>query len=81
MELCHRTFLLVEKIIETIETGTFDTMIWPVYFGGEAINGIGHVLVTPQPVYEALGLSDHRVVKMYTAEDVETLANAIFAGR
>lgn len=45
----------LDKIIETLETGTFDSPIGPVSFGGEALNGVGHCLVPSIPIYVALG--------------------------
>ena len=69
-----------DRIIEVLETETFDTMVGPVHFAGEQINGIGHTLMLPQPVWMVTGPGEYEVVAYYTAEELEELANAIYAG-
>ena len=71
----------VDKIIETMETGTFDSPIGPVYFGGEALNGIGHALVYPAPILEVVGPGEYQLLKLYSPEEVEAIAAEIYLGR
>ncbi len=71
----------VEKIVEALETGTFDTMVGPVYFGGEEFNGIGHTLMLPQPIWRVTGPGEYEVVAYYTAEELEALAIEIYGVR
>ena len=71
----------VEVIVDVLETETFDTVLGPMYFGCEEINGIGHILLWPVPVCVALGPGEVQVAKVYTPEEVEALAEEIFLGR
>ena len=71
----------VDKIIDVLETETFDTDIGPMYFGGEALNGIGHILMFPQPIYEVLGPGEYRILEVYSPEEVEALANTVYGVR
>jgi len=70
----------VERIIEVLETETFDTSVGPVQFGGEEINGIGHILMLPQPIWKIVGPGEYEIEKVYTAEELEALAKAIYGG-
>jgi ABC-type branched-subunit amino acid transport system substrate-binding protein len=71
----------VDKIIETMETGTFDTPVGPIHYGCEALNGIGHVAIWPSPVYEIVGESEYLVKEAYSPEEVEAIANEVYAER
>ena len=71
----------VERIVEVLETETFDTALGSVHFGGEEMNGIGHVLMLPQPIWRIVGPGEYEVVKVYTAEELEALAIEIYAGK
>lgn len=64
----------VDKIIETMETGTFDTMFGPARLGGEELNGIGHVAIYPTPIYRVIGEEEYELLAMYTPEESEALA-------
>lgn len=67
-----------EKIVETLETGTFDTMVGPLKYGGQALNGVGHLLVWPSPILEVVGEGEYRVVAMYTPEETEAIAAEVY---
>lgn len=67
-----------DKIIETMEMGTFDSPIGPVYYGGEVLNGINHILVWPGPIYEVAGEYEYQVIKVYTPEEAEAIMNEIY---
>ena len=68
----------MDKIIETMETATFDTMFGPVRLGGEEINGIGHVAIYPSPIYKVIGEEEYELLAMYTAEETEALMLEVF---
>jgi branched-chain amino acid transport system substrate-binding protein len=67
----------VDRIMEVLETGTFDTMIGSLSYGGEELDGIGHMLLWPAPIAE---ISDHsyHVIAEYTAEEAEALAIEVY---
>jgi ABC-type branched-subunit amino acid transport system substrate-binding protein len=67
-----------EKIMETLETGTFDTMVGPLKYGGKALNGVGHMLVWPSPILEVVGEQEYHVVAMYTPEETEAIAAEVY---
>ncbi len=71
----------IDKIIETMETGTFASPVGPVHYGCEVLNGIGHVAIRTSPIYEIVGESEYRVVESYNPEEVEALVNEIYAER
>jgi hypothetical protein len=71
----------VELIVDVLETETFDTPLGPMYFGCEEINGIGHVLLWPVPLYVALGPGEVQVAKVYSPDEVEAIAEDIFLGK
>ena len=71
----------IDKIIETMETGTFDTPVGPIHYGCEALNGLGHVGIWPAPIYEIVGESEYQVVEVYSPEEAEVLASEVYAER
>jgi hypothetical protein len=68
----------VDKIIETLETETFDSLCGPVFFGLEELNGIGHVCIWPVPIFRVVGENEYEIVTRYTAEEVEALTLEIY---
>jgi ABC-type branched-subunit amino acid transport system substrate-binding protein len=68
----------IDKIIETMETGTFDTMIGPLKYGGEALNGVGHIAIWPSPIYEVVGEHEYRVIDVYTVEETEAILAEVY---
>ena len=71
----------VDQIIETMERGTFSSPVGPVHYGGEALNGIGHVLVWPCPIYEIVGKGEYQVIRVYTPAQSEAIAEEVYPGR
>jgi len=67
----------VDKIIETMETGTFDSLVGPIRYGGEALNGIGHLAIWPSPIYEVVGENEYEVLALYTPEETEAIVNKV----
>ena len=67
----------VDKIIEMLETETFDTTVGPLKYGGEELDGIGHMLVWPAPIAEIRDHSYH-VIAEYTPEQAEALAIEVY---
>jgi branched-chain amino acid transport system substrate-binding protein len=67
-----------DKIIETMETGSFDSLVGPIRYGGELLNGIGHLAVWPSPIYEVVGEHEYRVIDVYTPEETEAIVNKVY---
>lgn len=63
----------VDKIIAVLETETFDTMAGPLKYGGEGLDGVGHMLLWPATVAEIRDHSYH-VIADFTPEEAEALA-------
>jgi hypothetical protein len=68
----------VDKILETMETGSFDTLVGPLSFGGEVLNGYGHVAIWPSPIYEVVGEHEYRVIDVYTIEETEAILAEVY---
>ncbi|MCK4242780.1 MAG: ABC transporter substrate-binding protein [Dehalococcoidia bacterium] len=65
----------LDKIIETVESGvSFDSMMGPVYFGGEAFVGVNHLLMWPQAIWEVVGDHQYKQLAYYTPEEAEAIA-------
>ncbi len=71
----------VDKIIETMETESFDTPVGPIHYGCEALNGIGHVGIWPAPIYEIVGEGEYQVEEVYSPEEAEAIASEVYAER
>jgi len=67
----------VGKIIEVLETETFDTTVGPLRYGGEELDGIGHMLLWPAPIAEIRDHSYH-VIAEYTPAEAEALAIEVY---
>ena len=69
----------VDKIAETMETGTFDShLVGPVHYGGDVLNGIGHCLLWPSPIYMVVGEGEYEVLAEYTPDEVEAIVNEVY---
>jgi branched-chain amino acid transport system substrate-binding protein len=68
----------MDKIIETMETKAFDSLVGPISFGGEALNGVGHLAIWPSPIYEVVGEDEYRVITVYTPEETEAIMNKVY---
>lgn len=69
-----------DKIIETMETGAFDSLVGPLSYGGEALNGIGHMAIWPSPIYEVVGEREYQAVAVYSPEETEAIVEQVYAG-
>lgn len=68
----------IDKILATIDTGTFDTVVFgPMRFGGEELCGLNRVMLWPIQVHEWWG-EQPRVVFTMDAEEAYDLALEIF---
>ena len=67
----------MDKIVETMETESFESLLGPIFYGGEELNGIGHMSVWPSPLYEVVGENEYRVIDVYTPEETEALMNEV----
>ena len=70
-----------DKIVETMESSTFESLLGPMYYGGRAVNGVGHIGVWPVPIFEIVGESEYRLLTVYTPEESEALLNEVFRAR
>ena len=61
-----------------METKVFDSLVGPLSFGGEALNGIGHLAIWPSPIYEVVGEDEYRVITVYTPEETEAIMNKVY---
>jgi len=68
----------MDKIIDTMETGTFDTLVGPLKYGGEALNGVGHIAIWPSPIYEVVGEQEYSVIDVYTVEETEAILSEVY---
>ena len=68
----------MDKIIETMETGTFDTLVGPLSYGGETLNGYGHLAIWPSPIYEVVGEYEYSVIDVYTVEETKAILAEVY---
>jgi ABC-type branched-subunit amino acid transport system substrate-binding protein len=68
----------IDKIIETMETGTFDSMVGPLSYGAEVLTGIGHMVIWPSPIYECIGEDEYRTLTVYTPEETEAILAEVY---
>jgi len=71
----------LDKIMETAETGIFDTPYGPAFLGGEEINGIGHCLITENAINVIAGPGDYPLVELMTAEEIQALSLEVYGGQ
>jgi hypothetical protein len=65
----------LEEIMETIGTRTtFDSMVGPVYYGGEDFVGINCLLMWPIAIQKVVGEREYELVEYYTPEEAEAVA-------
>jgi ABC-type branched-subunit amino acid transport system substrate-binding protein len=67
----------VDKIMEVLETETFDTWIGPLRFGGQGLIGTDHLLMWPAPIAE-IEDRDYHVIFEMSADEAETLAVEVY---
>jgi hypothetical protein len=64
-----------DKIMEAVQSRTtFDSMVGPVYFGGEDFVGVNCLLVWPVAIWEVVGEREYELVDYYTPEEAEAIA-------
>jgi ABC-type branched-subunit amino acid transport system substrate-binding protein len=64
-----------EKIMEVLQSRTtFDTMVGPVYYGGEGFVGTNCLLMWPVAIWEVVGERDYELLEYYTPEEAEAIA-------
>jgi ABC-type branched-subunit amino acid transport system substrate-binding protein len=64
----------VDKIIETMETESFDTLVGLIGYGLEELNGIGHLAIYPTPIMQVVGEEQYELLAYYTPEETEAIA-------
>ena len=64
----------IDKIIQTMETEKFDTLIGPIGYGLEELNGIGHLAIYPTPIIQVVGKNEYELLHMYSPEETEAVA-------
>ena len=65
----------LDTIMETIETRTtFDSMVGPVYYGGEDFVGLNCLLMWPIAIQKVVGEREYELVDYYTPEEAEAIA-------
>jgi len=67
----------VDRVIEVLETETFDTWIGPLRFGGQGLIGTDHLLLWPAPIAE-IEDRDYHVIYEMSADEAETLAVEVY---
>ena len=68
----------MDKIIETMETEAFDTLVGPLGYGLDELNGIGHVAIYPSPILKVVGEGEYELVALYTPEETEAIMVEVF---
>jgi ABC-type branched-subunit amino acid transport system substrate-binding protein len=64
-----------EKIMEAIDSRmTFDSMVGPVYYGGEAFVGVNCLLMWPVGIWAVVGEREYEPLDYYTPEEAEAIA-------
>ncbi|MCK4723486.1 MAG: hypothetical protein KAT75_09280, partial [Dehalococcoidia bacterium] len=64
----------VDKIIETMETESFDTLVGPIGYGLEELNGLARLAIYPTPIIQVVGKNQYELLHMYSPEETEALA-------
>jgi ABC-type branched-subunit amino acid transport system substrate-binding protein len=63
------------RIMEVVQSRvTFDSMIGPVYYGGEDFVGINCILMSPVAIWEVAGEREYELLEYYTPEEAEAIA-------
>jgi ABC-type branched-subunit amino acid transport system substrate-binding protein len=63
------------RIMEVIHSRTtLDSMVGPVYYGGEDFVGVNCMLMWPVAIWEVVGEREYELVDYYTPEEAEAIA-------
>jgi len=68
----------VDKIIDVLETETFDTWIGPLRFGGQGLIDTDHLLMWPAPIAEISDHDYHVIFDEMSADEAEALAVEVY---
>jgi len=68
----------MDKIIETMETESFDTLSGPIRYGLKELNGIGHLAIYPTPIMKVVGEREYELLAYYSPEETEAIAVEVF---
>jgi len=68
----------MDKIVETMETKSFDTLSGPIRYGLEELNGIGHLAIYPTPIMKVVGEREYELLAYYSPEETEAIAVEVF---
>lgn len=67
-----------DRIIESMESGAlYHTTMGDLRYGGEAIDGVGHMIVWPTPIVEIVG-KDYHIIAEYTPDETEEIASRVY---
>ena len=65
----------IDKIVETVHSRTsFDTIVGPMYYGGEAFVGVNCLVIYPVAILEVVGEREYGLLEYYTPEEAEAIA-------
>jgi ABC-type branched-subunit amino acid transport system substrate-binding protein len=65
----------IVKIIETVHSrASFDTIVGPMYYGGEAFVGVNCLVMYPVAILEVVGEREYGLLEYYTPEEAEAIA-------
>ena len=64
----------IDKIVETVHSGMpFDSIVGPMYYGGEAFVGINCLVMMPVAIWEVVGDHEYGLLAYYTPEEAEAI--------
>jgi ABC-type branched-subunit amino acid transport system substrate-binding protein len=64
-----------DKIMEAVYSGTpFDSIVGPMYYGGEAFVDVNCLLMMPVAIWEIVGDNEYELLEYYTPEEAEAIA-------
>ena len=68
-----------DRIMEVIQSGTtLDSMVGPVYFGGEDLVGVNCLLMWPTAIWEVVGEREYELLDYYTPEEAEAISEEVW---
>ena len=63
-----------DKIMEAVYSGMpIDSVVGPVYYGGEAFAGVNCLLMVPVAICEVVGENEYELLDYYTSEEAEAI--------
>jgi ABC-type branched-subunit amino acid transport system substrate-binding protein len=65
----------IDKIMETVHNrASFDSIVGPMYYGGEAFVGVNCLVIYPVAILEVVGEREYGQLAYYTPEEAEAIA-------